>query len=490
MSQRPRLIDFGTRAEPLRAESRQPGARRFFGGRPLLASLASALLLASTVPASAQIGGPIGAPVGVPNALPSGAAGYNANNHGSFTPPVNNWGAGQAGRADDSRFGAGIGTRSIAPNPGYGQPIQVPVPQYPAAGGANGPQQAIDPRHALSNQRQPATRDDEWRGAPTRSVSGGAAGTPTPAARPIAQTAETSRIDVMRDLVQRGQMYETGLGQPKDLNRAFGLYCEAGGSGYPEALVRMGLMYADGNGVEKNADAAATLFRRAARFGSALGADLAKRYPAGAELLPQCLKGTVVEKGTVERPATAAELAAVAQKLDSGLVIRNPALGAERARLVNSVITEARQYKLDPRLVLAVMATESGFDPNAKSNKNAMGLMQLIPETAERFAVRNILDPVENMRGGMAYLRWLLSYFRGDVTLTLAAYNAGEGAVEKHNGVPPFTETVAYVQRIRAIYPHDRHPYDPAAATTASRAAAAIRSTSSQAMGEAAIARN
>src|SRR5690606_11623651 len=151
----------------------------------------------------------------------------------------------------------------------------------------------------------------------------------------------------------------------------------------------------------------------------------------------------------------------------------------------------AKAYKLDPRLVLAVMATESGFDPNAKSPKNALGLMQLIPDTAARFNVKDILDPVENIRGGMAYLRWLLAYYRGDVTLTLAAYNAGEGAVDKHNGVPPYTETVAYVQRIRALYPFDRHPYDATVSNGYSRATVpASGDAQAVAVNESALARN
>ncbi|MBA3477455.1 MAG: transglycosylase SLT domain-containing protein, partial [Lautropia sp.] len=282
--------------------------------------------------------------------------------------------------------------------------------------------------------------------------------------------AEPNPIEVLRDLVQKGQMYETGLGMPKNLTRAFDLYCEAARDGYPDALIRMGWMFAEGNGVDKSQAAAGTLFKRAARFGSSAGSELAERFPADKELLPVCLKGTLVEKGTAERPPTPAELSAMAPKFDSPLA-RNPIIGAERTKLVNAVISEARAYKLDPRLVLAVMATESGFDPNAKSPKNAWGLMQLIPETAQRFNVKNILDPIENIRGGMAYLRWLLSYFRGDVTLALAAYNAGEGAVDKHSGVPPYTETLAYVQRIRAAYPFDRHPYDATISSGSSKAA-------------------
>ncbi len=136
-------------------------------------------------------------------------------------------------------------------------------------------------------------------------------------------------------------------------------------------------------------------------------------------------------------------------------------VSADRQRLARLVIQEARAFRLDPRLVLAVMRAESNFDPLALSPRGAQGLMQLIPETAQRFNVRNAFDPQENMRGGMAYLRWLLAYYRGDVPLTLAAYNAGEGAVDRFRGVPPYAETISYVQRIRALYPFDRHPFDP-----------------------------
>ena len=128
-------------------------------------------------------------------------------------------------------------------------------------------------------------------------------------------------------------------------------------------------------------------------------------------------------------------------------------------RFVNLV---APEYKLEPHLVLAIMATESNFDANAVSPKNAQGLMQLIPDTASRFGVRNIRDPVQNIRGGMAYLRWLMAYFEGDVSLVAAAYNAGERAVERYLGVPPYAETRRYVVKIRlAINAETRHGFDP-----------------------------
>ncbi len=85
--------------------------------------------------------------------------------------------------------------------------------------------------------------------------------------------------------------------------------------------------------------------------------------------------------------------------------------------------------------------------------------MQLIPATAKRFGVRNPFDPEDNLRGGMSYLRWLLTRFKGNVTLAVAAYNAGEGAVQKYGGVPPYKETRKYVRRIRRLYKPARHPF-------------------------------
>ena len=120
----------------------------------------------------------------------------------------------------------------------------------------------------------------------------------------------------------------------------------------------------------------------------------------------------------------------------------------------------APEYAVHPQLALAVIEAESNFDPRARSPKNAQGLMQLVPTTAKRFGVRNPLDPKENVRGGLAYLRWLLSYYRGDVVLALAAYNAGEQVVDRFRGVPPYPETLGYVRRIIATLGTDQHPFD------------------------------
>jgi soluble lytic murein transglycosylase-like protein len=83
----------------------------------------------------------------------------------------------------------------------------------------------------------------------------------------------------------------------------------------------------------------------------------------------------------------------------------------------------------------------------------------LIPQTAQRFGVKRAFDPVDNINGGLAYLRWLLAFFQGNVPLVLAAYNAGEGAVERYRGIPPYEETRRYVKKITGMYPKAQHPY-------------------------------
>ncbi len=113
----------------------------------------------------------------------------------------------------------------------------------------------------------------------------------------------------------------------------------------------------------------------------------------------------------------------------------------------------ARRHGLDPDLVLAIIRIESGFRVRARSPKGAMGLMQLMPGTARRFGVRDAWDPAQNLRGGCAYLAWLLDRYDGDLELAAAAYNAGERAVDAHGGVPPFAETRAYVAALRRLYP-------------------------------------
>jgi membrane-bound lytic murein transglycosylase B len=112
------------------------------------------------------------------------------------------------------------------------------------------------------------------------------------------------------------------------------------------------------------------------------------------------------------------------------------------------IVDAAKKFDVDAALISAVIKAESDFDAREVSNKGARGLMQLMPATAERFGVRNSFDAKSNIEGGVHYLRWLLDTFEGNVNLAVAAYNAGEGNIWKYNGVPPFRETINYVQRI------------------------------------------
>ena len=132
----------------------------------------------------------------------------------------------------------------------------------------------------------------------------------------------------------------------------------------------------------------------------------------------------------------------------------------ERRKIFAIVQRLAPEYGIHPALAVALIRAESNFDPQALSDKNAQGLMQLIPATAARFRVKKPFDPEQNIRGGMAYLRWLLAYYQGDVDLTVAAYNAGEGAVDRFGGVPPYPETRGYVKRIREVFRQRTHPFD------------------------------
>lgn len=115
-------------------------------------------------------------------------------------------------------------------------------------------------------------------------------------------------------------------------------------------------------------------------------------------------------------------------------------------------VEAARRHGLPPELVLAVVAVESGFRPDAVSPKGAQGLMQLMPATAGSLGVADAFDPAQNLDGGSRHLGQLLTVYDGDLTRALAAYNAGEGAVQRHGGVPPYRETRAYVKKVLQRY--------------------------------------
>ncbi|HET9179078.1 MAG TPA: lytic transglycosylase domain-containing protein [Terriglobia bacterium] len=147
---------------------------------------------------------------------------------------------------------------------------------------------------------------------------------------------------------------------------------------------------------------------------------------------------------------------------------------------IDSIIDRvSSHYQVDPRLVHAMIRVESNYDPSAVSSKGAMGLMQLIPATAQRFGVRNPFDPSQNILGGVSYLKYLLHLFGGNLPLSLAAYNAGEERVIRSGGVPAIPETEHYVRAITRLYSsQDAGP--AATAAQAARMAPIVRYVDSQ----------
>jgi len=226
------------------------------------------------------------------------------------------------------------------------------------------------------------------------------------------------------ELRQLAERYEHGRNVPQNQTKAMRLYCLATLKGDVDAYYQLGWMYFNGRGVAKSDAFAAGWFKQGAERGD-----------------PHALK--MLDRITVSK-----------QKQDHSCRLSNPT----QSQIESWVKLWAPEYGLEAELVLAVIAVESNFNADAKSIKGALGLMQLIPATAKRFGVINIYDPAENMHGGMAYLQWLLRHFNGTVNYALAGYNAGEHAVKRYQGVPPYHETQTYIRRIAKLYPKTNHP--------------------------------
>lgn len=248
-------------------------------------------------------------------------------------------------------------------------------------------------------------------------------------------------------LIARAIALEHGEGVQQDRVAAAELYCRAAKMGDADAQFALGWMYANGRGIQRDDAVAAALFRKAADRGNVHAARMLRFVDASSAVMPACMRPRPVVRQVIADAGA-----------DENQIHRD--LPPEQRKIVDLVRQLAPEYKVSPELALAVIQVESNFNARARSARNAQGLMQLIPETARRFNVRDPYDPVQNIRGGLAYLRWLLSYFRGNVALVAAGYNAGEGAVDRYRGIPPYKETRGYVKRILEYFKREVHPYD------------------------------
>ena len=261
-------------------------------------------------------------------------------------------------------------------------------------------------------------------------------------------------------LMTLASSYENAEGVPRDYARARQLYCAAARLDHVPAQVRLAWMYANGVGTPQDRDLAGAWLRVAAASGDMQ----ARNFLAYLDYPPRGREPRCTYESRFDEYAIASITAPdAARRADASRpawpALSDDAAGAPTRQQIERWVRQlAPDYGLDPTLVLAIIRVESNFNPRAVSHRNAWGLMQLIPDTASRFGVEDITHPVQNLHGGMAYLRWLLAYFRGDLRLALAGYNAGEGAVEKYRGIPPYRETRHYVRKVMRSYGRKSHP--------------------------------
>jgi soluble lytic murein transglycosylase-like protein len=258
---------------------------------------------------------------------------------------------------------------------------------------------------------------------------------------------------VTRRLLNESTALAKNAGDPQAMWQAAVGYCKAARLGSTEAQYQLGMLYAFGQGVPQRQEFAAALFSLASQQGHYEAQQMLETVHLVSYELPGCVSSA---EQLPEKPA----LMPLADGPGLDLERQLARLPANKRWVVELVQTLSRWYAIDARLVLAIISVESNFDPKARSPKNAMGLMQLIPQTAERFNVHDAFNASQNIKGGLTYLRWLLARYKGNVALVAAGYNAGEKAVDRHRGIPPYPETRQYVKRVLQLYRHAEHPFD------------------------------
>lgn len=254
-------------------------------------------------------------------------------------------------------------------------------------------------------------------------------------------------------LLLKAANYEASAESHDDYWQAAVIYCEASRLGSTEAQYRLGMLYAFGKGVPENRAFAASLFSMASHQGHRKAFDMLETINFTSQQLPACVMSETLPD---KRPPPVLKPAEHPAPIDRYL----ESLPSNKSWIIDLASKISDWYDIDPKFVLSIITVESNFETKAQSPKSAMGLMQLIPATAERFNVKNAFDASQNIKGGIRYLRWLFSYYRGDIELVTAAYNAGEKAVDRYLGVPPYPETREYVKRLKKLYRRSTHPYD------------------------------
>ncbi|MGL5326480.1 MAG: lytic transglycosylase domain-containing protein [Aeromonas sp.] len=222
------------------------------------------------------------------------------------------------------------------------------------------------------------------------------------------------------------------------LQKAIALYCVAASTGNPEGYFRIGRLLATGPASVRSAKLANSYLAMAMRLGNQQASRYYNSRIGNAPMGDQCGVGMRGGQGSYFA------LSKTPFNVEAYLARQSPG----KQKLATMLRHAAKRHQVDARLVLAIAIAESNLNSRAVSPKNAQGLMQLIPETQQRFGVTRPFDPAQNIKGGVSYLKWLDRRFDGDWVLISAAYNAGEKAVERYGGIPPYDETQEYVKRV------------------------------------------